>query len=183
MNRSYFIWGLMVALSGTFLMANPAVGQNQEMVSQTVTALTEAENAVDAARAAINRGKELYLMIPEDSPMFTDVAQVLEEASKNWKIAIASLDGAKESASKVTTASSESIANDYALLAKVNAGVALSGAKVVEISIAYVDAIANNKTEALGVIRIAMRDALEVTSQIQANYERIKALIADKYSK
>ncbi|NNJ70763.1 MAG: hypothetical protein HKP10_05680 [Kiritimatiellales bacterium] len=183
MKRNYLVFGLMGALVGSYLLVSPAAGQSQDLITQAAGAVSEAEMAVDTARIAIGRGKDLYLMIPEDSPMFSDVAQVLEEASRNWKVAIASLDGAKESASKVSTAASESVASDYALLAKANAGVALSGAKVVEISIAYVDAIANNKTEALGVIRIAMRDALEVTSQIQVNYERIKTLIAEKYSK
>lgn len=150
---------------------------------ESQTAIAAAEVEVEKARVAIESGKKLIAQIPEDSPFMPDVAQVVEAASENWKIAVDSLEGAKVSASKVATASNESIAGDYALLAKVNSGVALSGAKVVQIAIIYIEAIAENKTEALDVIRTAMQDALASSSQVQFNYERVKTLIAQKYSK
>ena len=112
-----------------------------------------------------------------------DVAQVVESASENWKIAVDSLAGAKGNASKIASAANEGIASDYALLAKVNAGVALSGAEVVQIAVTYIDAISSEKTESLDIIRTAMQDALASTSQVQFNYERVKKLIAQKYSK
>ena len=146
-------------------------------------AIANAESEVEKARVAIESGKQLVAKIPDDSPLMPDVAQVVKAASENWKVAIESLQGAKDSAAKIGTASSESIANDYALLAKVNAGVALSGAKVAQIALTYIDAIANNKTESLDIIRAAMQDALASSSQVQFNYDRVKALIARKYSK
>ena len=146
-------------------------------------AIAKADAEVEKARVAIENGKLLIAEIPADSPFMPDVAQVVEAASENWKIAIDSLKGAKESISKINSATNESVANDYALLARVNAGVALSGAKVVQISLTYIDAIANNRTEALDIIRTAMQDALASSSQVQFNYERVKTLIAQKYSK
>lgn len=158
-------------------------GQATSVSDAAVTAIATAEAEVEKARVAIESGKNLIAQIPEDSPLMPDVAQVIEAASENWKIAIDSLNGAKESASKIADASSESIANDYALLAKVNSGVALSGAKVVQIAITYVEAIAEDRTESLDIIRTAMQDALASSSQVQFNYERVKTLIAQKYSK
>jgi len=150
---------------------------------QVQAAIETAEAQVEKARAAIESGKQLIAQIPEDSPLMPDVALVIEAASSNWKIAIDSLKGAKDSASKIVTAKNPSIANDYALLAKVNAGVASSGAEVVQIAITYVEAIQGNKTEALDMIRTSLQDALASASQVQFNYERVKKLIAEKYSK
>jgi len=179
MNRHGFLAGLMVACS----VAGVAVAQEASVADEAQLAIQAAEKEVEAARASIAKAKEYMAMIPEDSPLMPDVTQVLGAASENWKTAIESLKGSKESASKIATASNDSVANDYALLAKVNAGVALSGAEVVQIGVAYIDAIANNKTEALDVVRTAMQDALAASSQVQFNYERVKSLIAQKYSK
>jgi tmRNA-binding protein len=74
------------------------------------------------------------------------------------------------------------MAEDYKLLATVNARVALSGAKVVQTGLLFVDAVANNKAEALDIIRMSMQDSLAAASQVQFNYERIKTLILEKYS-
>jgi hypothetical protein len=156
---------------------------SSSVADEAQAAIGAAEQEVEKARAAIETGKELIAQIPEDSPLMPDVAQVVQAASENWKIAVDSLKGAKDSASKIATASNESIANDYALLAKVNAGVALSGAKVVQIAISYIEAISTSKTEALDLIRTAMQDALASSSQVQFNYERVKTLIAQKYTK
>jgi hypothetical protein len=183
MNKRRVIVGLVVAVLGFSCFSNSVVAQESTLVSESQAAIIAAEEAVEIARTAIENGKELIVLIPEDSPLMPDVAQVLQAASENWKIAVDSLNGAKESAAKIATASNEAIAKDYALLSKVNAGVALSGAKVVEIGLTYIDAIANNKTEALDIIRTAMQDALAASSQVQFNYERVKTLIAEKYSK
>jgi len=69
------------------------------------------------------------------------------------------------------------------LLATVNAGVALSGAKVVQTGLLFIESAAGNKTESLDIIRMAMQDALAAASQVEFNYERVKTLIAEKYSK
>jgi len=187
MIKNSFIVGTAVALlCGTGV--RPAEAQEVKTSSTTgivevsQVAITNAEAEVEKARAAIEKGKQLLTLIPEDSPLMPDVAQVIEAASENWKIAVDSLNGAKESASKISTASNTSIADDYALLAKVNAGVALSGAKVVQIALTYIEAIAAEQTESLEIIRTAMQDALASCSQVQFNYERVKSLIAQKYS-
>ena len=183
MNKRICIMGLAIGVLGSMGLSDSAFAQESTLLSESQAAIAAAEEAVEVARDAIEKGKELIALIPEESPLMPDVAQVLQAASENWKIAVDSLNGAKESASKIQTAVNESVAKDYALLAKVNAGVALSGAKVVEIGLTYIDAIANNKTEALDIIRTAMQDALAASSQVQFNYERVKTLIAEKYSK
>ncbi len=153
------------------------------LIEETQTAIGAAEKAVEAARADISRGKELIARIPEDSPLMLDVMQMLEAASENWTVAVESLEGAKKSAQKIESAPSDVVAEDFSLLSRVNAAVAVSGAKVVQIGLVYVEAVANEKTESLDLIRSTMQDALASTSQVQFNYERIKTIIAEKYSK
>jgi hypothetical protein len=182
MNRNCFVAVLGVALVGSSLMVNTAVGASSGMADQAAAAIKDAEMTVQEARSAIERGKSLVSLIPEDSPQISDVAKTLEKTMKNWKMAISALEGAKESLTKVSSAPSAEVADDFALLARVSAGVAYSEAKVVQISISYLDAIANNKAEALGLIRVAMRDALDASARIQDNYERVKGLIAEKYA-
>lgn len=183
MIKRSFVYGMSALLFCLAGFVSSAKAQGQNLADESSAAIFAAEAAVEEARAAIENGKELIALIPEDSSLMPDVTQVLWAASENWKIAVDSLNGAKESASKIGSASTESVAKDYALLSKVNAGVALSGAKVVTIGISYIDAIANNKTESLDIIRTAMQDALAASSQVQFNYERVKTLIAEKYSK
>lgn len=180
MNRKSFVAVLAVALVGSSVMINAASAAG--MADQAAAAVKDAELTIQDARLAIERGKSLVSLIPQDSPMFSDVAQTLEKTMKNWKMAISALEGAKESLAKVSSAPNAEVADDFALLARVNAGVAHSGAKVVQISISYLDAIANDKTEAVGLIRVAMRDALDASARIQDNYGRVKALIAEKYA-
>ncbi len=147
------------------------------------SAVASAQNAVNQARAAIEKGKPLLQQIPADSPLMGEVRQMLQAAAENWSLAVESLDGAKKSAEKVSSVTNGSVSDDYALLAKVGSGVAISGAKVVQISIMYVEAVASEKTESLDVIRSALQNALASASQVQFNYERVKALIAEKYTK
>ena len=181
MTKHRFLTGLAVAVV-SFSSSISVMGQDSSLASEAQAAVENAETQVEVARIAIEKGKELIARIPEDSPLMPDVAQVIQAASENWQIAVDSLNGAKESVAKIGTASNESVSNDYALLAKVNSGVATSGANVVQIAISYVEAIAENKTESLEIIRTAMQDALATSSQVQFNYERVKNLIAQKYS-
>lgn len=181
MNRNCFVAGLALVLVGSFALVNPAFA-GESMLKQAESAIKTAEAEVQTARSAIERGKALVALIPQDDMLFSDVARVLEETAKNWKSAVTSLEGAKESLAKGSSASKSEVAEDFALLAKVNAGVAVSGAKVVQISVAYIDSIANNKTEASKLIRVAMRDALNASARIQQNYGQIKSLIAEKYT-
>jgi hypothetical protein len=153
------------------------------LVDESNVAISAATAAVEEARISIENGKQLVAMIPADSPLIVEVTEMLQASSANWAVAVDALEGAKESANKIDSASNIEIAQDYQLLAKVNAGVALSGAKVVQTGLLFVDAAANNKTESLEIIRIAMQDSLAAAAQVQFNYERVKVLIAEKYSK
>lgn len=171
-----------LVLGGTVGTARAEDGTDP-LVSKANESIAAAVSAVEEARAAIENGKQLMDLIPADSELAGEVKQMIVAAAVNWKTAVAALDGAKESASKISTASSSELAEDYALLASVNAGVALSGAKVVQTGLLFVDAAAHNKTEALDIIRMAMQDSLAASSQVQFNYDRVKSLIAEKYSK
>ncbi len=181
MNRHRWLVGMMVGIL-------TVVGVNNRASAQAVAAdsvaasVAAADQAVAEARAAIAKGKELVSQIPKDSPYLPEVTQMLQAASANWKTSIEKLKGANESAQKISSASNDSLAKDYALLAKVNANVAFSGAKVVQIGLSYVEAVATDKTEALDIIRGAMQDALAASSQVQFNYDRVKTLISEKYS-
>ena len=172
--------GVALGMGGTAYAQADAAGQLLEKTNQSIAV---AAAAVEEARVAIANGKKLIELIPADSASVGEVQQMLVAASKNWQVAISALNGAKQSAAKIASASNDEFAEDYALLAKVNAGVALSGAEVVKTGLLFVDAVANNKTEALDIIRMAMQDSLAAASQVQFNYERIKTIILDKYSK
>jgi hypothetical protein len=160
-----------------------AQGDTGALVDESNVAISAATAAVEEARISIENGKQLVAMIPADSPLIAEVTEMLQASSANWAVAVDALEGAKESANKIDSASNIEIAQDYRLLAKVNAGVALSGAKVVQTGLLFVDAAANNKTESLDIIRVAMQDSLAAAAQVQFNYERVKVLIAEKYSK
>lgn len=160
--------------------AGRSVGQLEAEAGKSIAV---ASDAVEEARVAIQNGKQFVAMIPEDSAALDEVAQMLGDIKENWTLALSALDGAKESASKISSASSPGIAQDYKLLATVNASIALSGAKVVQTGLLFVDAVAHDKAESLDIIREAMQDSLAAASQIQFNYERVKSLIAEKYSK
>jgi hypothetical protein len=184
MNRHGCI-ALMV-VSGLAFGAGLTVRAQEEsntLVDAANNAIVSAEVAVEESRISIENGKQLVALIPEDSPVIVEVLEILKASSDNWTLAVAALEGAKQSADKINSASNQEIAQDYKLLAQVNAGVALSGAKVVQVGLLFVEAAANNKTESLDIIRVAMQDSLAAASQVQFNYERVKSLIAEKYSK
>lgn len=184
MNRSRCIALMVIAGLGLGSISNVlgASGTDQ-MVAEANNSIAVAASAVEEARASIANAKELLAMIPADSPLINEVTKMLGAAKENWAMAVSALDGAKSSASKIASATSAEIAQDYKLLASVNASVAVSGAKVVQTGMLYIDAAANDRTEALDIIRTAMDDSLEAAAQVQLNYERVKGFIADKYSK
>ena len=187
MNRNRCIALMMVAglglgLGGVLDAAHAVEGVDQ-LVAEANTSISIAEASVNDARTAIESAKLLLANIPADSDLMTEVTEMLSDVKDNWALALEALEGAKESASKIPAASSSEIAGDYKLLATVNAGVALSGAEVVKTGIAFVEAVSADKAEALDIIRVAMQDSLAASSQVQFNYERVKSLITQKYSK
>ena len=184
MNRKNCI--ALMAGAGLFfcgvLNARSVEGTGQ-LVLDADQSISVAASAVEEARASIENGKSLVAMIPADSELGDEVKQMLVAAAENWSMAVDALAGAKESAAKIQGATSMELAQDYKLLATVNAGVALSGAKVVQTGLLFIEAVAGNKTESLDIIRMAMQDALAAASQVEFNYERVKTLVAEKYSK
>jgi len=180
MNRQRWVVALVVG-------ALTVCGSLDRVLAQSASAngvsakIAAAEQAVAKARAAIENGKTLVAQIPENSPYMPAVTDMLQKASESWKSAVESMNGASESAAKITDSSSE-VSGEYALLAKVNADVAITGAQVVQIGLAYVEAVATNKSEALDLIQSAMKDALAAAKQVQFNYDRVKTLIYEKHS-
>lgn len=172
---------MMAALVACFASTRNSFAQSTAS-DDALASVATAEEIVADAKASIKTGKELVDLIPEDSPLLPEVGQMLKEVSLNWKLAVESLEGANESAAKIASTSSPELASDYALLAKVNSAVAVSGAKVVKIGMAYVEAVAYNKTESLDIIRSTMQDALAASSQVKFNCDKVKSLISEKYS-
>lgn len=153
------------------------------MVSdEAMAAIKSAESAVAQARSAIEKGKGLLALVPEDSPYIQEVANMLQVSSSNWKTALSSLDTAKQCSEKVVTTTNEALAQEWALLTKSNAMLALSNAQVVQIGLAYVEAVADNKTESLDAIESAMNKALASSSQVKLSHDNVKKLIAEKHS-
>lgn len=172
MNKKSFIAVLALVLVGSSVVADRA-GE----------AINAADQAVQEARASIEKGKELVVQIPEGSAFLPEVLRTLEAASGTWDLAVGSLDGAKGVAGRISSVAKEEVAADYTSLVVANAAIAQSGANLVKICIIYVDAVANNKTEALGTIQTALQGAAEAASNIQSAYEQMKVSIAAKYSK
>lgn len=182
MNRVRCIMGLMVGLMVLCGSTREGLAQSA-LADETLASVAMAESAVAEAKASIKRGKELVGLIPEDSPMLPEVAQMLQQVSMNWKLAVESIENANESAAKIASTASEELAADYALLAKINSTVATTGADVVQIGMAYVEAVATENTESLDIIRIAMKDALTGAAQVKSNCDKVRKLISQKYSK
>lgn len=184
MNRHSYIALMAVAglaLGGVVGTAHAAEDADQ-LVSKVNKSIALAEGAVESVRAKIETGKQQLASIPEGSELYSEVSQVIAAASEKWTAATVALDWAKKSAARIASAKSSDLAQDYALLARVNAGVALSGAKVLETGLLFVDAAASNKTEALGIIRKAMKDSLDAVAQVQSSCDRVMKLIAEKHS-
>ena len=184
MNRSSCIALTVAAGLGIGSVLSVSAAQSaSKLQAEANKSIAAASAAVEDARTAINNGKQLLAKIPADSPVIGEVAEMLKAAKENWTLAVSALESAKESASKIGSATSSDIAQDYKLLAAVNAGVALSGANVVQTSLMFVEAVADNKSESLDVIRMAMANSVDAAEQVQINYERVKSFIAEKYSK
>lgn len=182
MKRKGFIVGLAVALLG-FGATSSVVAKKSMPVDDVASSVASAELRIEEARVAIESGKQMLATIPEDSPMMSEVVRVVSVASDNWKIAVESLAGSKKSAARISSSSNSSVASDFAMLAKVNANVASSGAQVVKIAVAYVEAVANEETEALELIDSALVKASASAVRVQRSYDRVKAEITKKYSK
>jgi len=182
MNRCGYFRLMGIAVLGFSCVAGSVSAGNSKAVGDANESIAAAEVAVGEARAAIEKGKKTIAQIPKDSPLLSEVSGVVKVIFENWKVAVSSLDAATASAAKFPAVSSDAVLADYALLARVNARVAVSGAAVVQAGLAYVDAIAENKTEVLGAMRSAMEDAAAASSDVQFNYELVKSLIAEKYS-
>lgn len=182
MNRCGYFKLMSVAALGLGFMATSVFAGNTKVVDDANESIAVAEVAVAEARAAIEKGKKTIAQIPKDSPLLSDVSDVVKVIFENWKVAVSALDGAKSSASKFSSVSSDAVLADYALLARVSAKVADSGASVVQAGLAYVDAIAGNKTESLDAMCSAMEGAAVAAADVRFNYDLIKSLIAEKYS-
>jgi hypothetical protein len=180
MNRQKYIALMMVAgltLGGITGVAH-ADEQTDLLLGKANASIAAASVAVDEVRSVIETGKQQLAQIPASSELYGEITQMTAEALKNWKIATAALVTAKENAAKISTAPSSALAKEYAVLATINSNIALSGAKVVQTSLIFIDAVANNKTEVFDIIRRAVEDSLVAATKVQTNYERMKAFIA-----
>ncbi len=159
-----------------------AGGDTDRLISEVNESIALAEVAVKGVRSKIETGKKQLALIPKDSELYNEVTQVIASASEKWTAAKVALDGAKKSAARIASAKSSDLAQDFALLAMVHAEVALSGAKVLETGLLFVDAAASNKAEAIGIIRKAMKGSLDAATQVQSSCDRVMKLIAEKHS-
>jgi len=180
MNRQKYITLMMVAglsLSGITGVAR-ADEQTDLLLGKANASIAAASVAVDEVRSAIEIGKQQLAKIPTSSDLYGEITQMTAESLKNWKIATAALEAAKANAAKISKAPSSALAKEYALLAIGDSNVALSGAKVVQTSLIFIDAVANNKTEVFDIIRRAVEDSLVAATKVQTNCGRMKAFIA-----
>ena len=173
---------VVAVLLGGFEASAYAEKNAGPMASTAQATIDVASVAVNEARSAIENGKQLIGQIPANSELIHEVKEMLGAAAVNWAVAVEALEGAKASADKVASAATPNVAEDYQLLSKVNAYVAWSGANVVKTALIFVEAAANNKTEALDIIRMAMHDSLAASAKVRFNYELVKTLIAEKYA-
>ena len=181
--NNWIAWMLVAGLGLGCVVSVSGAPSAAQLVTEAEKSIKAAEAAVESARASIEEGKQLLTTIPADSPFMGELTVMLKETKTRWAVAVSALESAKESAAKITAASSAEVAQDYQLLARINASVALSGAKVAEIAVDFIEAVAADKTESLDVIRAAMSAAQNGAGQAQLSYERIKGVIAKKYSK
>lgn len=165
-----------------FGMCGGTSAQNGAVPSDVAAALKAAQIQIDATRQALAASKVQLDAIPEDSAYIAQVKEMLQVAERYWGEAKDALEGARMSVDKIGGAA-PSISKDYQLLAKVSANVARSGAEVVQISLSYIQAVANQKTESLEIIGRAMTDAQAAASQVKSNFDRVKKAISGKYSK
>jgi hypothetical protein len=172
--------GACLFLGGSDVCASDSSAQ---LFASANKSINDASSAVENARISIEEGKKLLEKIPADSDLSAEVTEVISAISKHWDVTVKALATAEKTAPRILKATKPGLAEDYKLLATISAGVALSGAQVVQTGILFVDAVANNKTEALSIIRKALADALSQSDQVDQNYDRAKKLIMQKYSK
>ena len=160
-----------------------ASDNNEELFASANQSVNAARDAVEEARVSIEKGKALLEKIPADSEYSEEVTAVISAISKHWNTSVDALASAEKITPRILKTKNEGLAGDYKLLTSLSSGVALSGARVVQTGILFVDAVANNKTEALGIIRKVLADALATSDEVDQNYDRTKKLIMQKYSK
>ena len=185
MNRHNCV--VLMAVVGLVVGGNLSVARAGEasdsVVDNATVAFAAAEVAVEEARASIAKGQQLIKQVPKGSEFEAEIKQVIMVASENWNLAVSAIGNAKESLSLLGNASDPEITKDYALLATVNSGLALSSAKAVQTGLLFLEAAAENKTESLNIIRGAVHDAATTVAQVQMGAERVKKQISKKYSK
>ncbi len=160
--KSWLVSGLLGVLIA--VSVGTAQGQNGDSV---LGAVAEAKKAVAQARVAIKKGNDhsADLSISEDSPYLKSVVSAVKQGSASWKVALAALEKAEECETKLLSSSVKD--KNLELIAKANARLAVAQVSVVQVSLAYVEAIYNGKTEKLEVLEEAMGDALEVANSMQ----------------
>jgi hypothetical protein len=146
-------------------------------------AVARAEQAVAQTKAAIEASKALVGGVSGNAALMAEVKEMLRATTDDWEMAIAALDQAKKNAERVASSKDEVMAKDYARLTKLNAGIAISGAKVVSTGLYFVEAAASGKVESLDVIRGAMSAARVSAESVRVSSERTIGLIEAKYSK
>ncbi|MBN2684171.1 MAG: hypothetical protein JXR40_02725 [Pontiellaceae bacterium] len=160
--KSWIVSGLLGVLLA--FSAGTAKGQDDGSVLGLVA---EAGKAVAQAREAIKKGNDQSadLSISEDSPYLNSVVSAVKQGAKSWQLALAALEKAEECEAQLLASSVED--KELKLRAKANARLAVAQVNVVEVSLAYVEALYNGKTEMLGVLEEAMNDVVEVAKRMQ----------------
>lgn len=160
--KSWVVSGLLGALL-TFSVGN-VQGQDDGSV---LGAVAEAKKAVKQARLSIKKGNDQSadLSISEDSPYLNSVVSAVKQGAESWKLALVSLEKAQECEEKILASSVED--KKLNLCAKAHARLAVVQVNVVEVSLAYVEALYNGKTETLGVLEEAMNDVVEISKRMQ----------------
>jgi len=164
--KSWIVSGLL----GVLMAFSVGTVQGRDADS-VLGAVDEAKNAVAQARAAIKKGNDqsVNLSVSEDSPYLNSVVSVVKQGSENWKLALAALEKAEECEAKLLSSSVKD--KNLELYAKANARLAVARVSVVEVSLAYVEAMYNGKTEKLKVLEEAMGDAVEAANRMQATFD------------
>ncbi len=159
--KSWLVSGLLGVLL-TFSVGN-ARGQDDGSVLGTVV---EAQKALKQARAAIKKGNDQSadLSISEDSPYLISVVSAIKQGATSWKLALGALEKAQECEEKLLASSVED--KELELCAIANARLAIAQVNVVEVSLAYVEALYNGKTETLGILEEAMDYVVDSANRI-----------------
>lgn len=160
--KSWIVCGFLGVLMA--FSVGTAQGQNGDSV---LGAVDEAKKAVAQARVSIKKGNDqsANLSISEASPYLKSVVSAVKQGSESWKLALATLEKAEECEAKLLSSSVKD--KNLELFARANARLAVARVNVVEVSLAYVEALYNGKTEKLGILDEAMAYAVEAASRMQ----------------